>query len=273
MPTQVARVNPIDAAALRARAAAATPFPFVVLDDFLEPEFARAVAEAFPVFEEAERIGRSFATVNEQQKVQITDAALFPAPISNLHELLASPSWLETIGELMNVPDLLADPQLVGGGMHETGPHGRLDVHVDFDYVAERQLHRRLNILVYFNPDWDSAWGGDLELWDRDVRQCVHRFAPLFNRCVIFATSDRSFHGVTALRCPAGVVRKSFAAYYYTRQAPPAWDGKPHPTRFRARPDERLKGAVLMPGERGVRALRAAVDGAKRAVRQGLPRR
>ena len=40
----------------------------------------------------------------------------------------------------MGIPNLLADDQLVGGGIHETGPRGHLDVHVDFNYIAERDL-------------------------------------------------------------------------------------------------------------------------------------
>jgi len=75
----------------------------------------------------------------------------------------------------------------------------------------------------------------------------MHVLLPRFNRCVIFETSERSFHGVTRITCPADRVRKSFAGYYYTREAPANYAGIVHGTTFRARPDEKLKGAVLMP--------------------------
>ena len=43
--------------------------------------------------------------------------------------------------------------------MHITGPGGRLDVHVDFNFMEERQLHRRLNLLLYLNPTWNEIMG------------------------------------------------------------------------------------------------------------------
>ena len=165
------------------------------------------------------------------------------------------------------IPKLLPDEELVGGGMHQTGARGHLDVHVDFNYIEERQLHRRLNILIYFNKGWKPEWGGNIELWDKDVKVCHHSFSPIFNRCVVFETSEISYHGVTAVHCPDDQTRKSFAAYYYTKEAPPHWDGTVHSTNFKARPDEVLKGNVLMPLERAGQRLRSAVADIKRKIK------
>src|SRR5260221_614538 len=85
------------------------------------------------------------------------------------------------------------------------------------------------------------------QFWDRDVKYCRKAFAPAFNRCVIFQTSDISFHGVTPVTTSAPFPRLSFAAYYYTYQAPPNWKGTIHSTIFKARPEERFRGYVLMP--------------------------
>jgi len=262
--------NPIDPEALRVQVRSAEPFPFVRIGNFLDGKFARASADSFPSFEQVVTMGRSFSSVNEQRKVQVSDSSRFPGPILELHELLASREWLDALEYIMDIPDLVPGPELVGGGIHETGPHGLLDVHVDFNYLKDRDLHRRLNILVYFNPGWREQWGGRLELWDRAVQHCLHAFAPTLNRCIVFATSSLSFHGVTALTCPENMARRSFAAYYYTRQPPPDWDGKEHSTVFRARPNERFKGSVLMPGERAARAIRESVDGIKRVVRRKI---
>ena len=117
------------------------------------------------------------------------------------------------------------------------------------------KLHRRLNILIYFNKDWKPDWGGNIELWDADVKKCHHSFSPVFNRCVVFETNEISYHGVTAVKCPEGMSRKSFAAYYYTKEAPKHWTGVSHSTIFKARPDEVLKGNVMMPLENAKRRL------------------
>ena len=181
--------------------------------------------------------------------------------------MLASAEFRETLSYAFEIPDLLDDPRLIGGGMHQTGPQGHLDVHVDFNYVRDQEIHRRLNILVYFNRDWKPEWGGEVELWDKNVRKRHHAFLPMFNRCVIFATSPISYHGVTAVKCPQGITRKSFAAYYYTKQAPEGWDGQSHSTIFKARPNEVLKGRVLMPAQKMQRWFRGTLQGAKKLIK------
>jgi Rps23 Pro-64 3,4-dihydroxylase Tpa1-like proline 4-hydroxylase len=260
-------IRPIDRDDLRRQVQQARPFPFFAIDNFLDEAFAERVLAAFPSFEEAARMGRMFSAVNEKKKIQVTDARQFPEPIAELNRVLAAPDFCQLLSDVFAIPDLLSDEELVGGGIHETGPRGHLDVHVDFNYIEERQLHRRLNILVYFNKGWKPEWGGNIELWDKDVKVCHHSFSPIFNRCVVFATSEISYHGVTAVRCPEDQTRKSFAAYYYTKEAPASWDGSVHSTSFKARPDEILKGNVLMPLERAGQRLRGAVAGIKRRIK------
>jgi hypothetical protein len=109
--------------------------------------------------------------------------------------------------------------------------------------------------LIYFNKNWKPEWGGNIELWDKDVKVCHHSKSPIFNRCVVFVTNEVSYHGVTAVKCPEGMARKSFAAYYYTKAAPVGWDGSKHSTVFRARPSEISKRWLHMPLEKFQRAL------------------
>lgn len=260
-------IRPFDREELRRQVKAAQPVPWFCIDDFLEPDFAEKVYRSFPSFDEAVKAGRLFSAVNEKGKVQITDSSKFPEPIAQLNRELNSPEFLRTMSYVTDTPDLLADEQLVGGGIHETGARGHLDVHLDFDYIPERQLYRRFNILVYFNKDWQPDWGGEFELWNSDVSELKHSFAPKFNRCVLFETNERSWHGVNAVKCPEGQSRKSFAAYYYTTAAPPWFNGEHHSTLFRARPDEMLKGKVLMPAEKLSRSLRGAYRGLKDKIK------
>ncbi len=260
-------LKPYDRDSLKREFDAGVPFRHFVIDSFLDTDFAAEVASVYPTFEEARALGFAFDFVNERRKIQISDASIFPAPAARLNEALASPEFLADLEYITGIPRLEADPQLAGGGMHVTGSHGRLDVHVDFNYYDDRDLHRRLNILVYLNPNWDESWGGAVELWDRDVKHCHRRVSPLLNRCVLFETSEISFHGVEPLVGPPDVVRQSFAAYYYTKDAPPGWDGTRHSTIFRARPDEHLRRYVLMPAERLRRGGRNAIRRARKLLK------
>ncbi len=261
--------RPLDEPTLRSEFSAAAPFPHIALDDFLEPGFAAEVAAAFPEFEDARRRGREFRAVNERGKVQVTDASAYPEPLRRLAELMASPELLASLGRITGIEKLLADDDLVGGGIHLMASGAHLDVHVDFNRIEDRDLHRRLNVLLFLQPDWREEWGGELELWDDRVRHCARVFQPRFNRLVLFETSEHSFHGVRAVTTPPGVCRQSFAAYYYTTEAPDEWVGVSHSTVFRARPDEWWKGRVLMPAERALWSARRAVRRLRRRLRAG----
>jgi Rps23 Pro-64 3,4-dihydroxylase Tpa1-like proline 4-hydroxylase len=259
---------PYDRDALRAQFRSAKPFPWIQIDGFLQPEFAAAVEQSYPPFDMAVGMGRQFQAVNENRKVQIVDYATFPDPVKQLSDAVSSPQFLEDLGYITGMPTLLWDAAFAGGGMHETAQSGWLDVHVDFNFHDAMNAHRRLNILIFLNPQWDAKWGGTLELWDLEVKHLEHAVVPIHNRCVIFETSEISWHGVSAVQCPPGNVRKSFAAYYYTREAPAHWDGKSHSTIFKARPDEHMKRHVLMPAQAARETLRDGVRAAKQAVKR-----
>src|SRR5688572_26803832 len=159
---------PIDLEAVRSQYRNAQPFPFFVIDNFLQEDFAQSVLDAYPSYDEARRVGFEFDAVNEKLKIQVTDREKFPDSVKKLSDALSGPAFLADLEYITGIPRLLADPKFNGGGMHLTGPTGRLDVHVDFNLLqgGERTLHRRLNILVYLNRVWDPNWGGQIELWD-----------------------------------------------------------------------------------------------------------
>ena len=250
-------IRPIDRELLRSQVRESQPVKNFMIENFLDEDFAEEVHACFPSFEETKQLGGvSFTNVNEQNKYHLTDSSLFQQPLLNLDEMIRSQYFCDLMSYAFDIPDLMGDAELNGGGIHQTGPGGRLDVHVDFNYIEERHLYRRMNILLYFNKDWRDDWGGNIELWDSEVKNCVHSFPPSFNRCVVFETNEISFHGVTPVKCPASVVRQSFAGYYYTNEPPEWWKGESHSTLFKARPNEKLKGAILMPASKMFTKLR-----------------
>ncbi len=265
-------INPLDKVALRSAYQSAEPFPHMVIDNFLSPDVAEEASRSFFSFEEARQKGVQFQAVNENLKIQIVNPALFPSAISKVSAALSSPQFMSDLSFITGIENLVWDDAYAGGGMHQTARSGWLDVHVDFNFNEALQMHRRLNILVYLNRHWEDSWGGELELWDAEVKHCVRRVAPVFNRCAVFTTNDISFHGVTAVNCPPGVQRCSFAAYYYTREAPVGWDGEKHSTIFRARPDEYMKKHLLMPVESARRAAAGGVGKLKHGLKKLVKR-
>jgi 2OG-Fe(II) oxygenase superfamily len=143
-------------------------------------------------------------------------------------------SWLETV---TGIPDLLYDPFYLGGGTHENRHGQGLQTHIDFNYHPSERWHRRLNLIVYLNEDWSSDWGGNLLLFanphaDREAAQSI---APLRNRCVLFETTEHSWHGFDEIRLPQALQhrsRKSIALYFYSRERPANETAGKHSTHY-----------------------------------------
>ena len=229
-----------DPAALAARAqglaaiyAAADPFPHAVFDDFLRPEAAAALAREFPRPEDDVGWDRYAHETLEKKLASANETRLPPLVRQALRELNSGPfiAFLET---LTGIEGLVPDPMMLGGGVHLSRPGDLLGIHADFNWHPRLKLHRRINVLLYFNPVWDEAWGGDLELWDTKAKGCVRKIAPLMNRAVVFNTHSDTFHGHPhPLACPEGVFRQSIAAYYYTAERPADEVRDPHTTRYK----------------------------------------
>lgn len=191
----------------------ADPFPHIVIDNFLPPEILDAVLEDFPKPGDME--WWTFNNNNEiklgsKNEVQIPQIARNVLAELNAGYIL---DWLEV---LTSVPGLVADTRLIGGGLHQIQRGGKLGIHVDFNIEPRTKLARKLNLLIYLNKDWNEDWGGHLELWNSDKTKCVQKIAPIFNRCVIFNTTGKPWHGHPhPLNTPEDVTRKSLALYYY----------------------------------------------------------
>ena len=221
----------------------AAPYPHIMIENFIRDEYIDAVLEEFPTPGEDIQWRELRSEDDDGEVVQAGKQGmprierLGPTIRELLYEM-NSGSFLRFLEKLTGIEHLLADPMLFGGGLHQVLPGGVLGVHADFTRHRLYDIDRRLNVLLYLNRDWDDSYGGELELWSRDMSRCERRIRPLAGRCVIFSTTDQSFHGhPQPLSCPPERTRKSMALYYYTHGRPA---GEAEPTRstgWRATPD------------------------------------
>ena len=220
-----------DPSALRSHYQAALPFPHIVIDDLFAPALLDAVLEDFPRPDDIP--WQRFDSPTEKKLGWVHSAPLG----RNLRDFLtamSSPPVLRFLEELTGIEGLIPDPYFGGAGPHQIVRGGFLKVHTDFNWHPVLKLDRRLNVLVYLNKEWREEYGGHLELWDREVTRCVQRVLPVFNRTVVFSTTDFSFHGhPQPLACPEGTTRKSVSFYYYTNGRPAEERSEPHDTVFR----------------------------------------
>ncbi|MBL4602518.1 MAG: 2OG-Fe(II) oxygenase [Emcibacteraceae bacterium] len=210
----------------------ANPFPHIVIDDFLPPEILEKCLDYFPEENDPESI--TFDRDQERFKTGFNPDYL-PANLRTLFYSLNSRPFLKFLENLTGISGLMADPYFIGGGFHCIKQGGHLSVHADFNHHLQLNLERRINVLIYLNKNWSDEYGGQIELWDEDMENCIVSQTPEFNRCVIFNTTSNSYHGnPQPINHPDNVPRRSIALYYYTA----TWDSssRKHTTQFKARP-------------------------------------
>jgi hypothetical protein len=197
-----------DRETLRQQFRDAQPFPHLVLHDCLDLDPAAVAQFPDPDWDHWTGLGDAY----QKQKFACRDIDLIPDPFRQILVELCEPRFLEFLEEVTGIPKLIPDPYLEGGGLHLSGPGGILAMHTDFHTYSRLDLYRRINVLVYLNPDWTEADGGDLHL-DGDGGPTT--VVPSFGTCVLFETNDRSVHGFPT-PVADGKWRRSLALYYYT---------------------------------------------------------
>jgi 2OG-Fe(II) oxygenase superfamily len=223
----------------------ARPFPHVVFDDFFDPALLELILEEFP--QPGAIRWQSFDNQHEIKLASSAESSFGPNTRLLLYHL-NSITFLEFLSAVTGIANLIPDPSFEGGGLHQIVRGGKLGVHADFNRHRKYNLDRRLNLLLYLNKNWREEYGGHLQLWNRDMTQCEAKVLPVFNRVMVFGTTDFTYHGhPDPLQCPEGMTRKSIALYYFSNGRPPEEISGEHSTLFRARHGEDFKST---PGQR-----------------------
>ena len=196
------------------------PFPSIVLDNFFNKDFLLRVRNEFPDLSNLKN-SQTWKNKNEV-KFANNSYELFKENTRFCFDFLNSQIFLNFLQKITSIEEkLISDPSLNGGGLHETKKGGLLKIHTDFNKDSSFNLDRRINVLIYLNINWQENYGGHLELWDADMKNPIKKILPVFNRIVIFSTTDYTNHGhPEPLSCPENDSRKSFALYYFSRGRP-----------------------------------------------------
>lgn len=209
----------------------AEPYPHIVLDNFLPIEICDEVRQQALLMKR--KIPEN-ASPQEHLKTSYNPEEM-PDYARLLFMALNSATFLAFLESITGVSGLIPDPYYKGGGIHRTNNGGYLGVHADFNHHRQMNLERRLNFLIYLNPDWKPEYGGAFEIWTPDMKTQVNTCTPVMNRMCLFNTSSTSMHGnPEPVNHPEGQPRLSIALYYYTA----TWTSNhvSHSTLFRPRP-------------------------------------
>ena len=207
-----------------------------VVDDLLPPDLARVISGAFPKTRlklNASLRERKEISAQMDQHDPLIEEALFAFQDMRV---------LELVGQIVGNSSVLPDPNLYAGGISAMRQGHFLNPHLDNSHDKDRQNWRVFNLLYYVTPDWEVGDGGNLELWPEGVGGERNTIVSQFNRLVVMATHDRSWHSVSPVR--SDKVRRCISNYYFAPHSLRETESF-HVTTFRGRPEQKIVDAVL----------------------------
>lgn len=189
-----------------------TPFPHWIIEGRFDPQTLRTILAEWPAPKKM-----TFKVCSTSIKAHNCRWDDFGPTTREFIEHLNDKFFLRYLEKLTGIDNLIPDPELKGGGLHEIPPGGFLKMHVDFNWHPRLLAVRKLNLLLYLNEGWE--WNGQLIL-SSDGIEHTKVISPVFNRCVVFPTTETSWHGhPDPLEAPRS--RKSIALYYYRKEPMP----------------------------------------------------
>ena len=131
-----------------------------------------------PVFFKQTRIGRHFRPFTLYKFRSMNTKPSYKAPPFTTN----SDSRITPFGRILRAYKLDELPQLInvlkgdlsfvgprplvqglnGGGWHIHANGGKLNPHLDYSMYPKLPYQRKLNIIVYLQPNWEESWGGGI---------------------------------------------------------------------------------------------------------------
>lgn len=205
------------------------------IDDLLPLEIAERIAGAFPTSSEM-RLMDSF----RERKYTSKSLDKFDPIISDITFAFQDERVIAKVADLTAIKDAIGDPHLYAGGLSAMERGHFLNPHLDNSHDGEQKNYRVLNLLYYITPDWKAENGGNLELWDVKVTRALE-IPSLFNRLVLMATGDKTWHSVNEVR--ANDTRRCISNYYFSPHTPNGYETS-HVTYFMARPEQKVRRLI-----------------------------
>lgn len=207
------------------------------IDDLLPVDIAMRIHERFPE-PQTMKLKKSLreykfiaAQMNEYDPILEEAVYAFQAP-----------AVVDLVKEICDLKSAYPDVNLYAGGISMMGNHQYLNPHLDNSHDKDRNRWRVLNLLYYVTPEWTLENGGNLELWPDGVKGDPVTLHSKFNRLIVMATHNRSWHSVSPIQ--ADMFRCCVSNYYFADEPLNSADSF-HVTSFRGRPEQTFRDVVL----------------------------
>ena len=211
---------------------------YFVVDELLPPPVATNIYHCFPAAKEM------------SLKKSIREYKYIAAQMDSYHPVLEEtiyafqdPGVMKCIANICQIRNLHPDEHLYAGGISMMGYKHFLNPHLDNSHDKNRKKWRVLNLLYYVTPDWSVTHGGNLELWPEGVSGKQILIHSKFNRLVVMATHNTSWHSVSPVKNRDSA--RCCVSNYYFSDVPLKGNDKFHVTSFRGRPDQPFRDFIL----------------------------
>lgn len=194
------------------------PFPHVVIDNFINEEYLDLFLK------DMDKLTKQNSYYYGDQNIEKNKYAFkenFDKNLNDLFKELNCSDFINILEKKMGIKNIIKDNlTLNGAGVHKVYNEGFLCMHTDFEGYSDSEnglLDRRINLLLYMNPEWKTEFHGELCLYDKTCGKITKKIEPIMNRCVIFITSGNIHGHPTPLKLPDNICRQSITTYYYTK--------------------------------------------------------
>ncbi len=225
------------------------------IDDLLDENDAKKIYEAFPHKENLLKMKdiRGYKYVGIQMNK-------FDPILEEIIYAFQQPRVVDLISEITGFEELLPDEYLYAGGIGLMDYGCVVNPHLDNSHDKDRKNYRVLNLLYYVTPDWKQEYGGNLELWDKGLKQSCRTIHNKFNRLVIMITNRTSWHSVNEVKHQG---HRCCVSNYYFSSKPASTEDYFHVASFRGRPEQQFRDIIL----RGDAVLR---NGIRKIFKHGI---
>ena len=211
---------------------------YFILDDLLPEKLATDLFNLFPEVSMMNK--RSTLRENKYYSSQMNKLdKIIEETIFSFHDRRV----LKLIKDICGFSTIYPDTELYAGGISTMKKDQFLNPHIDNSHDRKREKWRILNLLYYVTPQWKIEYGGNLELWVRGLKKDPLTIHSKFNRLVVMAVHESSWHSVSK------VIHKGhrccISNYYFSDNSPSKKDNF-YVTSFRGRPNQKIRNLFFL---------------------------
>lgn len=179
-----------------------TPYKIWIVDNFLSTDTLNVIESNWldmndDKWNSAHKLVNAEKNILEDGMLALSKSDSMPYEISEIVKYFHSTEFTSYIEKLTGINNLIPDFSMRWSGMRVMKPDSHQLIHSDARKSPETGLRKELTCLIYLSKNYnETKHTGNLEIWDDDMKNCVHSIQPLYNRLLIFLNSDTSYHGV-----------------------------------------------------------------------------